>query len=100
MATHIDQIQDAERERQAALKELVAEHGRGHLDQFRPGSAGCHELLDRSLLFARLVEEEVQNHPACLQNPRWYKLAERAVAALNDLYQRIGAEHLTMSEKP
>jgi hypothetical protein len=27
-------------------------------------------------------------------NPEWYLLAEQAAAALRELYQRIGAEHL------
>jgi hypothetical protein len=100
MATDVNPPEDVEQDRQAALEELVAEHGREYFDRFTPGSFGCHELLDRAILFARMVEEEVQNHPACLQNREWYELAERATAALNDLYQRIGSEHLTSSEKP
>ncbi len=100
MPTHANQAHDVEQERQEALDELVAEHGREYLDQFKPGSFGCHELLDRASQLARTVEEQVQNHPACLQNPKWYKLAERAVAALNDLYQRVGAEHMAVNENP
>lgn len=41
-----------------------------------------------------IVEEYVLSHPACAQNQDWFALADQAVAALRELYQRIGAEHL------
>jgi hypothetical protein len=63
-------------------------------EQYKPGSFGCHELLDRTAMAADLVEKYVRSHPACVQNPDWFALAEQAVAALRELYQRIGAEHL------
>ena len=85
---------EVEQQRQDALRELNAENEPNWLDQFAPGTFGCHELLDRALLAAELVEQSVLSHPACVQNGEWYALAERAVAALNDLYQQIGAEHL------
>lgn len=62
-------------------------------EEYRPGSFGCHELLDRSAMIAGLVEEQIQNHPACVANAEWYGLAERAAAALRELYQRVGAAH-------
>jgi hypothetical protein len=61
---------------------------------YRPGSSGCHELLDRTALFADMLEQHLLEHPACLANPEWYLLAEQSAAALRDLYQRIGADHL------
>ncbi len=85
---------DVEKQRQMELNDVLAEHGLDWLKQFAPGTFGCHELLDRTLLAAEGVEENVLSHPACLQNPEWYALAEQAVGVLNDLYQRIGAEHL------
>jgi hypothetical protein len=88
-STEIEQ----ERERQAA--ELSADGDTNWVEQNRPGTFGCHELLDRSLMLATMVETEVQNHPACVANAEWFMLAERAVSALNDLYQRVGAEHLS-----
>ena len=36
----------------------------------------------------------VRTHPACVQNREWFALAEQAVVALHELYQRIGAAHL------
>jgi hypothetical protein len=82
--------QDVEQQRQ----EAVAELGPDWVEQFAPGTFGCHELLDRTLLAAQTVEESVLAHPACAQNPAWYALAEQAVAALNQLYQQIGAADL------
>jgi hypothetical protein len=85
---------DVEQQRLDAINELIAEHGPNWAEQFAPGTFGCHELLDRAILAAEMVEQSVLSHPACAQNREWYALAERAVAALNDLYQAVGAEHL------
>jgi hypothetical protein len=60
----------------------------------KPGSFGCHELLDRTSLMSGAIERDILAHPACLQNKAWFELAHRAVQALNDLYQKVGAEHL------
>jgi len=95
MSTSPAQLTDVRRERQQAITELVAEHGPNWAEEYKPGSFGCHELLDRTLLAAETVERSVLSHPACAQREDWYELAERAVAALNELYQRIGAEHLS-----
>jgi hypothetical protein len=40
------------------------------------------------------VEQYVLSHPACAQNQEWFALADQAVTALRELYQRIGAVHL------
>lgn len=74
---------------------MAAEHGANWHDQYRPGSFGCHELLDRTNLIADALEQFVLQHPACVQNPEWFALADRATSALRALYQRIGREHLT-----
>jgi hypothetical protein len=84
---------ETEQERQQAVQELVAEQGPNWLEAFKPGSFGCHELLDRTSLAADIIERFVLSHPACAQNPSWYALAEQATACLRELYQRIGAEH-------
>ena len=78
---------------------MIAEQGANWAEQYKPGTFGCHELLDRVLLTAEIVEQSVLSHPACVQNREWYALAERAVAALNDLYQQVGAEHLTAEDE-
>ncbi len=85
---------DVEAERRQRLEELAADEGTCGPEQYRPGSFGCHELLDRTSLVAALVEQYVLSHAACVMNPEWYALAEQAVSALNELYQRVGAEHL------
>jgi hypothetical protein len=89
---------EVEQQRQEAVAEMIAEHGPNWTDQYAPGSFGCHELLDRTSLAAAMVEQSVLSHPACAQNAAWYALAEQAVAALNELYQMVGAAHL--AEKP
>jgi hypothetical protein len=84
----------AEDDRLRQVAELDAEAGPGWAEENRPGSFGCHELLDRTALMARLLEERILTHPACVANPDWYALAEQAATALGELYQRVGAEHL------
>lgn len=83
-----------EQHRQEIVGDMAAELGENWTDHYAPGTCGCHELLDRTILAAEAVEQNVLSHPACAQNPAWFALAEKAVAALNELYQRIGAEHL------
>lgn len=85
---------DPEHERQQLIEEMTAEYGSDWLEQYKPGSFGCHELLDRTSLVADTVEQYVLSHPACAQNPDWYALAEKAVTALRELYQRVGETHL------
>ena len=75
-----------------------AEDEKDWAEQYQPGSFGCHELLDRTAMFAAMVEQEIQTHPACVAHPDWYLLAEQAAGALRELYQRIGAEHLAADE--
>lgn len=82
-----------EKERQQRITELM-DQGSHWVEQNKPGSFGCHELLDRTSLVAALVEQQVLSHPACIQNRDWFALAEQAVSALRDLYQQVGAAHL------
>ncbi len=93
-STHEANVANIEQQRQDAINETIAEHGPNWMEQYAPGTFGCHELLDRTILAAEMVEQSVLEHPACAQNREWYALAERAVAALNDLYQAVGTEHL------
>jgi hypothetical protein len=83
-----------EQQRQHAERELAAESGEAWADAYRPGSFGCHELLDRTALLADLLERHVLTHPACVARPAWYRLADQAASALHALYQQVGAEHL------
>jgi hypothetical protein len=85
---------DTEQERQQRIEEMQADNGQQWAEPYKPGSFGCHELLDRTSLAADIVEQYVLSHPACVQNRDWFALAERAVTALREMYQRIGAEHL------
>jgi hypothetical protein len=94
MSKHVLKVPDTEQERQQLLDELLADHGPRWAEQYEPGSFGCHELLDRTALAADVVERYVCTHPACIQNQEWFALAQQAVAALQELYQQIGAAHL------
>ncbi len=85
-------LSDVELDRQRLIKELVADNGDQWLEQYKPGSFGCHELLDRTSIVAAMVEQYLLTHPACVQNPNWYALVERVVSSLNELYQQIGTE--------
>jgi hypothetical protein len=94
MGKHASKVPDAEHERQQLLDELAADYGPHWAEQYEAGSFGCHELLDRTALVADMVERYVRTHPACVQNREWFALAEQAAAALQELYQRVGATHL------
>ncbi|MBX9622613.1 MAG: hypothetical protein K2X82_02250 [Gemmataceae bacterium] len=75
--------------------EVAADQEPGWEARYRPGSFGCHELLDRLDLIGDLVEGRILEHPACVLNKEWFGLAAAAVEALRELYQRVGGEHLT-----
>jgi hypothetical protein len=94
MNPHPTKALDKERERQQLIDEMIAEHGPQWSEPYKPGSFGCHELLDRTSMAADIVEQYVLSHAACVQNQDWFALADQAVAALRELYQRVGAEHL------
>ena len=85
---------EAGSERQRRLDELKAGKGPAWEARYRPGSFGCHELLDRTAMVMGLVDDYVLSHPSCALEEDWYLLAERAVSALNELYQRVGERHL------
>ncbi len=94
MERQISKVLDTEQERQQLLDELIADHGPQWVEQYKAGSFGCHELLDRTALVADTVERYVLAHPACVQHKDWFALAEQAVTALRELYQRVGEAHL------
>jgi hypothetical protein len=93
MKTYSQGSIETEEERLRKVNELAAELGPNWADAYEPGSHGCHELLDRTNLIGDNLEHYVLEHPACMLNPEWYALAEKAVSALRELYQRVGAEH-------
>ena len=88
------QVFKSEEERQRLIQDLLADEGVESAEHHKPGSFGCHELLDRTALVADLLERYVLTHPACAQNRDWFELAEKAGAALHELYQRVGEAHL------
>lgn len=85
---------EIEQERREEADSFAADAGEGWAEDCRPGSSGCHELLDRTSLLADMLERHVVSHPACVANPDWYRLARQAAEHLHELYQQVGAEHL------
>jgi len=90
---------DVEQDRQRRAGELSADSGEDWAREYRPGSVGCHELLDRTALLTDMLERHILAHPACIARPEWFRLAEQATSVLRELYQQIGAEHMAM-DKP
>jgi hypothetical protein len=86
--------EEIEQHRAEQAAELAADSGKTWAEDNKPGSFGCHELLDRTTMLADQVEHLIQTHPACVANSEWYMLAHRAAMALHELYQRIGADRL------
>jgi hypothetical protein len=87
-------LHEVEEDRQRQARELTEDSGPDWAKEFQPGSAGCHELLDRTALLAEMLERHILSHPACIARSEWYLLAEQAASALRLLYQQVGAEHL------
>jgi hypothetical protein len=85
---------DVERDRLRLFQELSAVSGEKWTEAYQPGSAGCHELLDRTALVGDMLERHVLAHPACVARPEWYLLAEQAAEALRELCQQVGTGHL------
>ncbi|MBX7210121.1 MAG: hypothetical protein K1X78_17515 [Verrucomicrobiaceae bacterium] len=77
-----------EQHRQELLKEIE------NPSDYKLGSFGCHELLDRLHLVSQILQEYVLEHPACVLQPAWYASASEAASTLCDLYQVIGGGHL------
>jgi hypothetical protein len=94
MSMDLDWSAEIERERNERVEDLSAEYGSEWEERYRPGSFGCHELLDRTCLLADQLETAVLSHPSCLRNREWYALARKAVDSLRELYQLVGAEHV------
>lgn len=81
-------------DRQQLIRDMEVDSGSEWAKEFLPGTFGCHELLDRTSVVLNILESNLLEHPACVVNAEWYGLAEQAAAALRELYQRVGQEHL------
>jgi hypothetical protein len=99
VSLHTESSRDLENQRQQSLQEYESQSAPSALEDFRPGTFGSHELLDRTSLLAEQIEHAILSHPSCLQNREWYQLAWEAFAALRELYQRIGSEHLNLPDE-
>lgn len=94
MSVPILNYDEVEKIRQQLADELDADSDGDWRHDYRPGSFGCHELLDRTALLAAMLEEHLLTHPACVANPDWYALADQAATILHELYQQVGKVHL------
>ena len=46
-------------------------------------------------MLADMVEGYLVNHPSGKTQPEWHRLAENAAAAIRELHQQVGSEHLS-----
>ena len=56
--------------------EEMTEMGEDWEMRYAPGTAGCHELLDRLSMLTEMLERYLVEHPACVARPEWHALAE------------------------
>ncbi|MBL0375209.1 hypothetical protein JJB09_24645 [Rhizobium sp. KVB221] len=83
--------EESEQERLASLAKAEIENA----EAFLPGSFGCHEALHAASIMTDAVARNLLEHEAILLDPEFYRLASAAHTALFDLYQAIGAKHLS-----
>lgn len=81
--------------RLVALEDLI-ESDPDWKTRWSPGSAGFHELCDRSMILVNQVYELLVEHPACFTDPELYTLAFEAFETLRQLNQ---AASLQCAEK-
>jgi hypothetical protein len=60
---------------------------------FKPGSFGFHEMVDRSCMIAELFSREIAEHPAA-KHPKLRKRIKRLEKGLFALYQQAATLHL------
>lgn len=91
---------EIEAQRKEALSRLKgALHAGVPLEEaFAPGTLGCHEALHTAALLLDMLERHLFDHPAVAANPDWYRTAACAHHHLFQLYQAIGAAHLSGAE--
>ncbi len=58
MSLHTESSQELENQRHQSLREYESQTTPSALEDFRPGTSGCHELLDRTSLLADQVERD------------------------------------------
>jgi hypothetical protein len=92
---------EIEQQRREALTRLKgAIHAGVPLEEaFAPGTLGCHEALHATSMVLALLEQHLLDHPAIAAQADWYAGAARAHRHLVDLYQRIGAAHLSAAQQ-
>lgn len=67
--------------------------------KYAPGTHGCHEALHVASVIEGMIDANLVNHPAVLLDPEIYRLAAAAHKAMFDLYQAIGARHMSPAAK-
>ncbi len=80
---------DHEERRHDLLCELEIEEP----ERWVPGSFGCHELLDRIHIVGNQFESIIVRHPSCVLKPEWFSAACQILDQMEELYQKVGAEH-------
>lgn len=84
---------EALRKYEEHLRDLEDPESMNWRQRFAPETCGCHEAFHLASVLSAMVDEQLGEHPAVLDNPEWYRLAAKASYALAELYQAIGQEH-------
>jgi len=95
-ATDQDTDQEIERERRRwlARRRKVLAKDNVRIEDFAPGTRGCHEALHLSSVLLDTFDRHLLDHSAVIADPEWFRLAWRAHEYLFALYQQMGAGHL------
>ena len=52
-------------------------------------SYSYHEAIDRTYIFAAMLEDYLQNHPVFKENKKQQKKIKKAIKLLSEVYQEI-----------
>lgn len=61
--------------------------------RFGPGSFGCHEAVHMTQAVVALIQRELVEHSAVLQDADWYRQVREAQELLHGAYQRAAEKH-------
>lgn len=79
-----DELDEIERERLIHLEDVEKP------EEWRPGTGGCYEVLDRTSMFLDMIGIYILEHPAIVINKDWYTRAWKIHEAMCELYRDIG----------
>lgn len=73
--------------------ELVFDTPESIHNRYKPGSYGCHELVDRIYVLYDTLDSKVLDHPSIDFVEGWRELAQEAFDKLMELYRIVAIKH-------